>query len=367
MRTSRTYYEILGIPRGATLARIKRAYKQLVRKYHPDVASDKQTAHRLFIQITEAYQALSDPVRRRAYDATLDMEAPRTATTTTKPPPRAQPRQEVGISQHLKNAQWAFIQRRFQEATDHCKEALRADGRNARAYAILGDICRAQGKANSAVRYYGHALHYDPTDRATEKKLTDLVGKRLKRDRVRVQAVPSPARLALVNAVGWALAFFLIMLVGAYPGTPISWLAFYIPQISRWSWNLVGFMGAASFVVGALLSINGLVRHPDEELVFESGDSILAVIPTGIILLIGSGFFFIGAAAFYIVVGWIQGSLSRSVLTSFACVAAIVLLCAFLYGSDAVLQVILYGGNVAFLMSLFGWYLGSTLKPLSES
>ena len=365
MRTSRTYYEILGVPRGATLARIKRAYKQLVRKYHPDVARDKQTAHRLFIQITEAYQALSDPVRRRAYDATLDMETSRTSTTT-KPPPRARPRPEPGISQHLKNAQWAFIQRRFHEATDHCEEALRADGRSARAYSILGDICRAQGKTNSAIRYYGHALHYNPADRATEKKLTNLVGKRISRDRVRVQASPSPPRLVLINAVGWALAFFLIMLVGAYPGTPIPWLAFYIPQIAKWSWNLVGFMAAASFVVGVLLSINGLVDNPDEELVFEGGGSTSAVFPTSHILLIGSGFFFLGAAAFYIVVGWIQGSLSKSVLTCFACVVAIVLICASLYGSGAIFQVMLYGGNVAFFASLFGWYLGATLKPLSE-
>ena len=364
MRTSRTYYEILGVPRGAALARIKRAYKQLVRKYHPDVARDKQAAHRLFIQITEAYQALSDPVRRRAYDATLDLETPRPSSPT--PPPRSRPRPEPAIARHLKNAQWAFIQRRFHEAAKHCREALRADGRSARAYAILGDICRAQRKISSAIRYYGYALHYNPADHATEKKLTNLVGKRISRDGRKVQAPPSPSRLALINAVGWALAFFLVMLVGAYPGAPIPWLAFYIPQIAKWSWNLVGLMAAASFVVGALLSINGLVGHPDDELVFENTGSTLAVIPTGLILLIGSGFFFLGAAALYVVVGWIQGSLSKSVLVNFACVMGVVLLCAFLYDPHAAYQVILFGGNVAFLSSLFGWYSGATLKPLSE-
>ncbi len=71
MRTTRTHYEVLGLRRGAALAQIKRAYKKLVRKYHPDVARDKDTAHRLFIQIKDAYEVLSDPVRRRAYDETL--------------------------------------------------------------------------------------------------------------------------------------------------------------------------------------------------------------------------------------------------------------------------------------------------------
>ena len=87
MRTTRTYYEILGLPRDATLAQIKRRYKQLVRKYHPDVAADKVTAHRLFIQIAEAYAALSDPVKRRAYDVTTAAERPQqsaTRRTTTK-------------------------------------------------------------------------------------------------------------------------------------------------------------------------------------------------------------------------------------------------------------------------------------------
>lgn len=366
MRTSRTYYEILGLPRDATLVQIKRRYKQLVRKYHPDVARDKQTAHRLFIQITEAYEALTDPTRRRAYDATLDMERSRpSAQSSASTGSGGAHAQATPISKHLKDAQWAFIQRRFSEAANHCKEAIRIDERNAKAHAILGDIYRAQGKVDSAIKAYSYAVQYNPSDRETQTKLMNLVGRRF-RAQTRQQPVPvDQVRLARMNMIWWGAAFFLIMLIGVYPGEPISWLAVNIPQVSRWSWNLIGLMAAASAVIGILLALNGLVKHPDDELVFESSGSNWAVVPAGLILLIGSGFFFAGAALFYIVVGLIQSSLSKSVMTTFACVVVVVLLSALVYDPSAWEQVLLFGGNISFLPMCIGWYIGSMLKPLN--
>ena len=63
-------YVVLGLQRGATLDDIKRAYKRLARKFHPDINPGDRMAAAQFRQIAEAYETLSDPDRRRRYDAT---------------------------------------------------------------------------------------------------------------------------------------------------------------------------------------------------------------------------------------------------------------------------------------------------------
>jgi molecular chaperone DnaJ len=63
-------YVLLGVERDALLGDIKRAYKRLARKYHPDINPGDRTAVTHFRQIAEAYETLSDPDRRRHYDLT---------------------------------------------------------------------------------------------------------------------------------------------------------------------------------------------------------------------------------------------------------------------------------------------------------
>lgn len=62
-------YARLGVTRTATAADIKRAYRRLVRQFHPDINPDPATAE-TFKEVTEAYDVLSDPAKRRIYDVT---------------------------------------------------------------------------------------------------------------------------------------------------------------------------------------------------------------------------------------------------------------------------------------------------------
>ena len=67
----REYYEVLGVPRTASTEEVKRAYRQLARKHHPDLApaSERAQASERFKEINEAYEVLRDPDKRKKYDA----------------------------------------------------------------------------------------------------------------------------------------------------------------------------------------------------------------------------------------------------------------------------------------------------------
>jgi DnaJ-class molecular chaperone len=65
----RDYYEILGVQRDANKAEVKTAFRRLARELHPDVNDHDPEAEEKFKEAAEAYEVLSDPERRRAYDA----------------------------------------------------------------------------------------------------------------------------------------------------------------------------------------------------------------------------------------------------------------------------------------------------------
>ncbi len=64
----RDYYEILGVEKSADQGAIRKAFRKLARKYHPDVAEDKSTAEEKFKELNEAYEVLGDPEKRKKYD-----------------------------------------------------------------------------------------------------------------------------------------------------------------------------------------------------------------------------------------------------------------------------------------------------------
>lgn len=70
--THKDYYEILGLEKGASPEAIRKAYRRLVREYHPDKNKEPDAEQR-FLDIVEAYEVLSDPELRAVYDEGRDI------------------------------------------------------------------------------------------------------------------------------------------------------------------------------------------------------------------------------------------------------------------------------------------------------
>lgn len=66
--TKRDYYEILGVTKSATEVEIKKAYRKLALKYHPDKNPDDKTAEDKFKEAAESYEVLSNPQKKAKYD-----------------------------------------------------------------------------------------------------------------------------------------------------------------------------------------------------------------------------------------------------------------------------------------------------------
>jgi molecular chaperone DnaJ len=66
--TKRDYYDVLGLKKNATSAELKKAFRKLARKYHPDVNPNDKASEQKFKEMNEAYEVLSDPKKRKQYD-----------------------------------------------------------------------------------------------------------------------------------------------------------------------------------------------------------------------------------------------------------------------------------------------------------
>ena len=68
LSTKRDYYEVLGVDKNADEQAIKKAYRKLAMKYHPDRNPDNKEAEEKFKEVNEAYEVLSDATKRQNYD-----------------------------------------------------------------------------------------------------------------------------------------------------------------------------------------------------------------------------------------------------------------------------------------------------------
>jgi tetratricopeptide (TPR) repeat protein len=358
------------------MEQIKRRYRQLARKHHPDVAEDADAAQEAFVQISEAYQVLSNPDKRTIYDGELDAEmfrveprrpsppAPSGPVGTTAGARQAGPDPAEHARRLVREAQVAFTRGQFRTAIWMCRQARKLDSRNFQAHVILGDIYRIQGQIEQAIAMYTIATQLNPMDADVAAKLS-----RLTRQAGRGSPLATRERRAVLkmglNLMGWSMSAFLFMMLLMSPGKPIAWLAKNLPMVGTWSTMLFSVLMSTGLITGFLLSVNDSVEPLDNAMLFQAvrrAGARPASYPVGVVLLLFNLFSFYVAVGIYVIVGLIQDSLSKSVLKSFAATFALVLIAAMVYGSGGA-QVLTFGGNVAFPAVLFGWAVGDMFRP----
>ncbi|MGJ3248597.1 MAG: tetratricopeptide repeat protein [Elainellaceae cyanobacterium] len=183
-KQSQDYYEILGVPRRASLAEIKKAYRRLARQYHPDVNPSSRTAVEKFQRLNQIYEVLSDPVRRARYDQSISggaVEESHQATTAVEFYQRGIEKTRAGdyqraladYNQAIKlnpNLAEIYDQRGFvyyrlndySSAFADYSQALQINPNLASVYYHRGLTRFALGYSQTAIEDYTQAIHHDP-------------------------------------------------------------------------------------------------------------------------------------------------------------------------------------------------------------
>ena len=375
---SQDHYKVLGLTNKATPEEVKRRFRELARRWHPDVAKSDDASER-FKAINEAYRVLSDPDRRASYDAEVELARMRNASTAT---PRAKDSARTSstnpaaaraaersatanrrasenaartyaIGRLLDDARLAMGRWRLNEAAGCCRAVLELDRRNAGALEILGDIHRYRGHFEQALAYYTMAIQSDPTNARLRSKFEHLAAEPV--DHLRPSGTSAAmARQAAVMMVGVAVIGFLVMLGGASAGAEgtIAW--------PMWEWSVGILLGlpAAGFVAGLASAWSGYMRPARTELLMPApGARSRSAVPMGVILIMLSLVCFWISGVLYFLAASAQDALSRSITFAFFVCGAIVLLFG-LVSDINWMPTILLGGNLAFPAYIAGWSVG---------
>jgi curved DNA-binding protein CbpA len=381
----RDYYEVLGVAPNATDEQIRRRFRELARKYHPDV-NHSPDAERLFKEITEAYRVLTSPSLRADYDLMRHRaQQARTGSgrTTSTPPPRSRPTSqqhthqrrttadfsstdtsarsaELELQQLLQSAMLAYARGSLHEAASLAKRVLRLNRHNAQAYEVLGDVYRQERRIEEAIAMFTCALQCNPRLESAQAKLDALLRQRYfyGTDPPRTSPVLH-ARHGLV--FGWTVVLMLV-LAPWYLGLEVDGAFQGIGFISRWSAVLVLLMFAAGAVAGMLLTLGEAVE-PVAQLVWWPARAGLphARLAVGGLLGVLGLFAFYAAAFLYLLIAATQSAFHRTLNRVVGAVVGLTLgfLLSYAPGRE---QVALFAPNLLWFGVLCGWAFGDSIR-----
>jgi hypothetical protein len=251
-------YRVMGLPVGATKREIKRRYRQLLRRHHPDVADDPARAHEFAAEIGHAYTLLMDDEWRARYEAEL-FGGPESDLQVVVE--RADPARSP-IPDLLRRARELLSQGRLEDTLFVCSDIIMRDPDCAEAYAILGRAYQELGRADLSREMYEEARRRGPMGSAPFRQAASAAaGKPPETRPPRPMWVPAPVAVNHpVEAGGLLVAAALIVAAHFLPGAPGG-----LPGAAPVPLLLAL---AAGFVMGLSLAASGRIGTWDQELAF---------------------------------------------------------------------------------------------------
>ncbi len=362
------HYETLGIPRSASAADVKSAYRRLVLLHHPD-RSRSPDSKAVFLKVTAAYELLSNPEARSSYDEYLAFQESQTEADAAKRV--AEGAAKVRAAQEKEKAEKRrkdtplvtldernrlaslFSKGRLGEADEYARTLLLRDPRFGLGYGVLGDLARMKGDLREAAKQYAYAVQFEPANEHYQRRYEQALA-----------SMPSPH--AMSGDVGMPLAVGIagcVMVGGAaaYVGFSRERPLFAgIDQISTWTFGLILMMFLSGVVVGVCGALSSLlVRF--EVMANSSSGTVSPVIALGLVALAN----FWAAAALYILISLSQNAFTQTVTRLMSLVAGATLVLALsstISGVHSLGQVLLWGGNVVYFGAMAGWLLADSMR-----
>ena len=326
-------YRVLGVPVGASKQEIRRQYRRLARRLHPDLRRDDPTAHEEMVRLNRAYQLLMDDSLRAQWEL-------RAAEAMVGPPGRRQP-----VEVALGRARRFMEAGRLDEAKMACADALDADPHCAEAYLLLGQIYRREGLDHLAREMFRQAerLGKGPTG---EKA---AAGKPSRGAAPREIWVPEPVKVSWPVAVAGCAVAVAVLVVVVRRGS-----AGIVPVVAG--------VAASSFIAAFALAASGAIEPADAVLDEPVWGAHGRGAPLWLVMLVAGAAWAHLALIFYLVVGYLGECLRASAGIFFLAVYGIGVVASVL-APDVAGLLWLVGMNAAMVAGLVGWMVGSMFSP----
>ena len=361
------HYRILGIGRNATSGDIKSAYRKLVLAHHPDKSPSKQSAE-IFLRATEAYEVLGDGDRRKHYDGSLDFEKrhasqPRPQTQTRPQPSPQQTRTATKVSTvaaDVTKLTLIFTRGQYSESESLARQIIQKDGKQPIPYAVLGDIARAKGKLDEAAKMYAYAAQMDPRNPIYQQRHEELIS--TYRDKRNPSAATKATQKSIMTIVVGTL---LVVSAGLYvmlAKEPI--ITPGLSLINTWTLGLVIMLFLSGVSTGAVLCAGDYIDRFNASTIVATGRISSPILMLAMVAVVN----FWAAAVLYALVTITQRGFTVSHLRFMIGIGVTTLImagaAALSIANFAPLQVLLWGGNLAYLGGICGWMVADSFKRI---